>query len=49
MAITLEVSACHITLPDLFNRWSSAFYLNTLPGLRLNIQQLQIELERTKP
>jgi hypothetical protein len=34
-AITLEVPACHITLLDLLNQWSSAFHLRALPGLRL--------------
>jgi hypothetical protein len=34
---TLEVPAHHITLPDLFNRRSSTFYLRTPPGLMLFI------------
>jgi hypothetical protein len=45
-ATILEVPAYHITLPDLPNRWSSAFHLRASPSLRLNIQQLTIDLEK---
>jgi hypothetical protein len=33
---TSEVLAFHISLPDLLNRWSSAFHLRAPPDLRLS-------------
>jgi hypothetical protein len=45
-ATILEVPAYHITLPDLPNRWSSSFHLRASPSLRLNIQQLTIDLKK---
>jgi hypothetical protein len=43
---SLEVSAFHITTPDLPNRRSSAFHLRALPGLRLSNQSLPTKIKR---